>query len=247
MLREREVPTVVAGAFALHEHTGIWRDTKDLDFFLAPDDVQDALRHLASVGCRGEVCDPVWLAKAHRDGFFVDLITGMSNGVVNVDESWIARGRPASVLGVETLVAAPEELFASKLFVARRERFDGVDLAHLVHAVGRRLEWPRVLALVDDHWGMLLWSLTLFQYAYPAEADVVPQVLWRELLGRFQRAIEQPDPAAPFRGSLVDERMFAIDVNEWGLPNLLESYRAGRLIPPAPPRAPRPASRRGRR
>jgi hypothetical protein len=35
-----------------------------------------------------------------------------------------------------------------------------------------------------------------------------------------------PDPAARFRGSLVDENMFAIDVKEWGLDDLLSEYRA---------------------
>jgi hypothetical protein len=30
---------------------------------------------------------------------------------------------------------------------------------------------------------------------------------------------------APFRGSLIDENMFAIDVKEWGLENEIEKYR----------------------
>ena len=38
-----------------------------------------------------------------------------------------------------------------------------------------------------------------------------------------------------FRGSLIDENMFAIDVREWGMDNLIEEYRAQRqpkLLPP---------------
>src|SRR5436305_3063660 len=76
MLNAKQVPYVVSGAFALHAHTGIWRDTKDLDLFLAPDQAKAALNALRKGGFECEVCDPVWLAKAHRDGFFVDLITG---------------------------------------------------------------------------------------------------------------------------------------------------------------------------
>lgn len=34
---------------------------------------------------------------------------------------------------------------------------------------------------------------------------------------------------AKFRGSLVDDNMFAIDVNEWELPDLLAERRAERL------------------
>src|SRR5271169_13945 len=60
------IPYAVSGAFALQKHTGIWRDTKDLDLFLPADDVPAALRGLHDDGFQTEVCDPVWLAKAHR-------------------------------------------------------------------------------------------------------------------------------------------------------------------------------------
>src|ERR1700760_2551651 len=71
-LMEREqVPVVVSGAFALHEHTGIWRDTKDLDLFLPAQEVGRALEVLARDGFETEILDPVWLAKARRGDYFV--------------------------------------------------------------------------------------------------------------------------------------------------------------------------------
>src|SRR6185503_21082359 len=91
LLESNHVPFVISGAFALHEHTGIWRDTKDLHFFLPAEEVGRALEVLENDHFQTEVLDPIWLAKAHRNGFFVDLITGMSNGVVRVDYSWIRR------------------------------------------------------------------------------------------------------------------------------------------------------------
>jgi hypothetical protein len=72
-LNRCRVPYVVSGAFALQVHTGIWRATKDLDLFLTPEDVPAALRCLRKNGFRCEVKDPVWLHKAHRHGFFIDL------------------------------------------------------------------------------------------------------------------------------------------------------------------------------
>ncbi|HMC32581.1 MAG TPA: hypothetical protein VKL99_17215, partial [Candidatus Angelobacter sp.] len=89
LLEHKRVPFVISGAFALHEHTGIWRDTKDLDLFLPTPEVMRALKVLKEDGFETEILDPVWLAKARRDGFFVDMITGMSNGVIRVDYSWI--------------------------------------------------------------------------------------------------------------------------------------------------------------
>lgn len=219
----------MAGAFALKEHTGICRDTKDLDLFLTSANAALALQHLRRNGFECEVCDPVWLFKARRDGFFVDLITGMSNATIIVDDSWVDRAKPASVQGVQTRVLAAEELLASKIFVDRRERFDGVDIAHLIYGTRGKLDWPRILHLVGEHWEMLLWSLVLFRYCYPAQTDYVPKEVWRQLLSNFQDAVSHPDPKAKFRGSLIDDKQFAIDVNEWGLDNLIEEYRDRRL------------------
>ena len=143
-LNRAGVPYVVSGAFALQQHTGIWRDTKDLDLFLPAQAVAEALRYLQEKGLETEVRDPVWLAKAHRDGYYVDLITGMSNAVITVDQSWIDRSSHSVVLGVPTRVLAAEELIASKLFVNFRERFDGADVVHIIYGTKGRLDWQRL-------------------------------------------------------------------------------------------------------
>jgi hypothetical protein len=172
-----------------------------------------------------EVCDATWLAKVHRDGYFVDLITGMSNGIIVVKDSWIEHAHPAEVCGVSSRVLAPEEMIASKLFVTRRERFDGADIAHLIFALKGRLDWNRILQFAGEHWELVLWNLILFRYVYPAHADYVPQDLWRELMGRLAKNVQSPDASSRFRGTLVDDAMFAIDVEEWGLDNLLAEQR----------------------
>jgi hypothetical protein len=229
LLEKKEVPFAVAGAFALRQHTGISRDTKDLDLFLTAPNAVKALGVLEKEGFACEVCDPVWLYKAHRHEFFVDLITGMSNAVIIVDDSWIARAKAAVIYDVTTRVLAGEELIASKLFVTRRERFDGADIAHVIYGSQGKLDWKRVLALAGEHWEMVLWALVLFRYCYPAQTSYVPQELWQELIGRYKEAVSHPDPGAQFRGSLIDDKMFAIDVNEWGFANLMQEHRERRL------------------
>lgn len=224
-MNEHHIPYVVSGAFALQKHTGIWRNTKDLDLFLAPHDVPRALEALDQAGFETEICDPVWLCKAHRGEFFVDLITGMSNAVITVDPSWIERGSPAVVMGVPCRVLAPEELIASKLFVTRRERFDGADIVHVIHGTKGKLDWNRVLGIVGEHWQIVLWAMLLFHYIYPANSDSIPRPVWDDLLGRLKKELDHHNPAAHFRGSLIDEKMFAIDVHEWGLANLMQELR----------------------
>lgn len=228
-LERRRVPYAVSGAFALRQHTGICRQTKDLDLFVTAQNCAAALECLRQEGMECDVADPVWLAKARRGEYFVDLITGMSNGLILVEESWIERARPAVVYGVTTRVLAPEELVASKIFVARRERFDGADIAHVIYGSYGSFDWRREMELVGEHWEMLLWSLVLFRYVYPGQSHYVPAEIWCELLRRFEAEIRKPNPEARFRGSLVDDNMFAIDVNEWQLPNLLAERRAQRL------------------
>ncbi len=226
LFNDEQVPYVVAGTFALHEHAGIWRQTKDLDLFMEPQQVPAAMALLARSGFDTYVKDPVWIAKACRGEHFVDLITGMSNAVVKVDRSWIERGMPSTVLDIPVTVLGVEELIVSKIFVTRRERFDGADIAHLVYAKGGFLDWDRILSLIGENWELLLWSLVLFRYIYPAHTRAVPLHIWDKLIKRLRDEIVNPDVNANFRGSLIDENMFAIDVNEWGLRNVIEEYRA---------------------
>jgi len=51
--------------------------------------------------------------------------------------------------------------------------------------------------------------------------------------------VQHPNPNAPFRGSLVDENIFAIDVKEWGLENLQSEYRTRHLRKPSMKQAPK--------
>ena len=237
MIRNK-VQCVVSGAFALHEHTGIWRDTKDLDLFMPAHEVGRALKLLEQDGFQTEILDAVWLAKAWRGEYFVDLITGMSNGVVRVDYSWIKHAVRSDVFGVPIRVLAPEELIASKVFVTRRERFDGADICHVIYATRGKLDWKRLYHLIGEHWEMLLWYLVLYHYVYPASADSVPREIWDELLHRFKIELKHPNRDLEFRGSLIDERMFAIDVEEWGKRNIIDEYRTrADLIQPNPPQA----------
>jgi predicted nucleotidyltransferase len=236
LLEENRIPFAIAGAFALQAHTGICRDTKDLDLFLTAGNAAIAIDLLRRQGFDCEVCDPVWLHKAHRNGFFVDLITGMSNAAIAVQNSWIERAKSVVVHGVHTRVLAAEELLVSKLFVTRRERFDGADIAHVIYGTHGRLDWQRILALVGEHWEILFWSLVFFHYAYPAQSEYVPKEVWQELMQRFQNAVLHPNPREKFRGSLIDDKMFAIDVREWGFDNLYLDLRNRRLqeirVPP---------------
>jgi hypothetical protein len=223
-LHQGHVECAVGGAFAIHKHTGVWRTTKDLDLLLEPRAVPGALEYLRQAGFDTCIEDPVWLAKAWRGNYFVDLITGLGNASLRVEASWIERASHEEILGVPTRILAAEEMIASKVFVAHRERFDGSDVVHLIRACGDRLDWMRLLHILDQHWELLFWSLTLFAYIYPGRTELVPERIWTELMNRFTETVRHPQRDAAFRGSLIDPNMFAIDVNEWGERNLYREY-----------------------
>ena len=205
-------------------HTGIWRATKDLDIVLEARTVPAALAQLEQAGFETRIEDPVWLAKAFRGEHFVDLITALGNAVLVIDASWIERATTYEVLGVSCRVLSAEEMIASKIFVSRRERFDGADVAHLIRACGSRLDWARVQQLIEPHWEMLLWSLVFFRYVYPAHTSLVPPDTWNGLIHRLQENLGHPRSDQPFRGTLIDPNMFAIDVAEWGERDLYQEY-----------------------
>ena len=96
---------------------------------------------LADAGFATELTFPHWLGKAYAGDRFIDLIFSAGNGVAAVDDLWFAHAPPGEVLGVPVRLCPPEEMIWSKAFIMERERYDGADVAHLILACGRELDW----------------------------------------------------------------------------------------------------------
>ncbi len=238
VLTESNVPFLVAGAYALFEYTGVFRDTKDLDLFLRRRDLDEAFRALEAAGFRTELVDAGWIGKGYAGDYFVDLIFSSGNGVASVDDLWFQHARPALVMGVPCLLAPPEEMIWSKAFILERERFDGADVNHIVHACGEDLDWERLLARFDSHWEVLLAHLSLYRFAYPGERSKVPL---RVLETLCHRTLAAPDWAGRVcRGDLLSRVQYWHDHEHRGFASgraLEESERAraatnGSEVPP---------------
>jgi hypothetical protein len=205
-LREAEVSFLVGGAYAYFEYTGIFRDTKDLDVFVRRRDLDEAFAALDRVGFRTELLDPVWLGKGYRGEWYVDVIFSSGNGVALVDDAWFEHARPGEVMGHPVLLAPPEEMIWSKSFVCERERYDGNDVAHLVHACGARIDWGRLLARFGEYWEVLLAQLVMYRFAFPSDRSRVPEWVMRELLRRtFQDLVGGDWAWRVCRGPLVSK------------------------------------------
>lgn len=225
-LNEAGVRYVVAGAYAIYEHTGIYRQTTDLDLFCTPEAVPQAMTALRAAGFHTKLAQGHWLAKAFYGDYFVDIIFGMGNGLALIDEDWFEHSSEAILAATEVRVAPPEELIWHRLFINERHRHDMADIAHLILCVGDRMDWQRLLRKAGEHWPLLLSQLLMFKYVYPGYTDRVNRDVLTELLGRAQAQLSSPpalDAAAEdTRGTLISRFSFAIDVNEWGFRDLRE-------------------------
>jgi hypothetical protein len=229
------VPYVVAGAYAIYAHTGIYRETKDLDLFVEPGSVVGAMRALKAHGFRAQIEQPHWLAKAldGEDGtHFVDVIYGMGNGLAPIDADWYRYSRPAILAATPVRMAPPEELLWHRLFINERHRQDTADIVHLVACLGPRLDWERIVAKTGEHWPLLLAQLQMYSYIYPEQGGV-PAWVMEELLDRARADLGRPRSGARVtRGTLISRFSFTIDVHEWGFRDVrAESVRAAERLP----------------
>jgi hypothetical protein len=222
-LNRAGIPFVVSGAYAIYEHTGIYRETKDLDLFLTPDKMIEAAAALRDEGFRMRLEQPHWLAKATLGEHFVDLIFGMGNGLALIDDDWYRYSKPAILAASPVRVSPVEELIWHRLFISERHRHDMADILHLILCQGSHIDWHRLLEKTGEHWPLLLSQLQMFSYVYPEARSHVPPAVIDTLLERSREDLGRErggDPAT--RGPMISRFSFAIDVNEWGMLDLRE-------------------------
>jgi hypothetical protein len=213
-LSDASVPFLVGGGYAMAHYTGIERDTKDLDLFVRAHDCERVLSVLRSAGYEAEIVFSHWLAKAHEGGRYVDIIFSSGNGVARVDDMWFDHAIPGQVLGVPVSLCPVEETIWSKSFILERERYDGADVAHLLRCCGAYLDWQRLLDRFAEHWPVLFSHLALFRFAYPADWNVVPAWVLKELLKRWRKEPDEQLPANLCRGTLLSREQYLSDVRD---------------------------------
>jgi hypothetical protein len=207
------LPYLVGGGHALMHYTRIKRATRDLDLFLRPGHIGAAMAALAAAGYATERTHPHWLSKARAGRHCVDLIFNSGNGLSEVDDVWFENARVAKVLGRTTAVVPPEELTWTKLFIMERERYDGADVAHLLHAASAEFDWQHLRDRVGPHWRVLLSHLVLFGFIYPSEQARVPGWLLDELMSLLQQERQGSAPRERVcQGTLLSRQQYLHDV-----------------------------------
>jgi hypothetical protein len=223
LMSKAKIPFVVGGAFALQRYTGLARDTKDIDIFVRPADIEQTLATFELAGYSTDLPYPHWLAKAHCGDHFIDIIFSSGNGLAVVDDEWFDHAPDAEVMGMPVRLSPVEEIIWSKAFIMERERFDGADVAHLLHATAQSLDWPRLLRRFDGHWQVLFTHLVLFGYIYPTERHLIPNWVLTQLTEKFQAGVS-PASARICRGTYLSRAQYLPDITDWG-------YLDARVVP----------------
>ena len=215
ILRDAGLPHLVGGAYAFARYTGIERHTKDFDIFIRRDDFRRAAWAFRKAGYRAELTFPHWLGKAWKGDDFVDLIFSAGNGVAEVDDVWFEHAVHEEVFGVEVDLIPAEEMIWSKGLIMERERYDGADVAHIIRAVGDRLDWQRLLERYGKYWRALYAHIVMFGFVYPSDRAKVPAWVVGELTRRL-RAEHAGDGEKVCYGTIISRQQYLKDVSEWG-------------------------------
>src|SRR4051794_27643641 len=225
LMRDGGVPFLVGGAYAYARYTGIERHTKDFDIFIRREDFDRASEVLGKAGYQSELTFPHWLGKAFHGDDFIDLIFSAGNGVARVDEVWFQNAVPARVLDMDVRLIPAEEMIWSKGLIMERERFDGADVAHVIHAVGPRLDWRRLIDRYAHLWRALYAHLVLYGFIYPFKRSQVPAWVMDELSARVDDETRQPDAKEKIcYGTIISRQQYLTDIDKWG-------YKDARLTP----------------
>jgi len=225
LLDRNGVDYLVGGAYAFARYTGIERHTKDFDIFIQRDDFDRAADTLTRAGYQAELTFPHWLGKAFQGDDFIDLIFSAGNGVAVVDELWFDKAVDGVVFDVDVKLIPAEEMIWSKGLIMERERFDGADVAHIIHSVGEHLDWRRLIDRYAHLWRALYAHLVLYGFIYPFKRSQVPAWVMDELGGRIADETRQPDTKEKIcYGTIISRQQYLTDINKWG-------YKDARLEP----------------
>jgi len=225
LLKRAGVPFLVGGAYAFGRYTGIERHTKDFDLFLRKSDYDRAEGAFRAAGYLTELAFPHWLGKAYQGDSFVDLIFSAGNGVSSVDDLWFEHAVRDKVFGVDVELIPAEEMIWSKGLIMERERFDGADVAHILNAVGDKLDWRRLIDRYGEHWRVLLAHFVLYGYIFPSARTQVPANVIEELTKRLLTETKHGNISEKIcYGTVLSRQQYLKEIDERG-------YKDARLKP----------------
>ncbi|MBV8572866.1 MAG: hypothetical protein JO319_19760 [Acidobacteriaceae bacterium] len=213
----RDITFAVGGGLSAMTYAGQWRNTKDIDLYVAPAQRERLIGVLRDLRLRDyyekQAYDRSWIYRSYTADTIVDVMWAMANQRAQVDETWFD-GPEVEVDGLCIRLLAPEKSLWTKLYVIQRDRTDWPDALNLLYGVGMELNWRGLLNDVAQDRALLVGLLSVFAWLCPRKAELLPAWLWSELA-------MQPPPRD--RLERDGSRAALLDSRPWFSPFLAEA------------------------
>jgi len=202
----------MSGGFTASFYTAMWRNTKDMDLCVLPDEREAMIEVTREAGLHDlyddKPYDRRWIYRSTHDGIIVDVIWRMANMAGDVDDAWLDNGPQISLYEQKVRLVPPEEMIWSKIHIVQRERCDWTDIMNMLYATGAALDWSRLIERVASEERLLASVLLLFSWVAPGRARTFPEWIW-------DRLNIAPPEDGPHRD---DARIARLDSRPWFSP-----------------------------
>lgn len=209
-VRGAGIPFMLGGGFALATFTGRWRDTKDIDFYIKPEDRDATVAALSAAGFDDLFdrlpYDRKWIYRSTKQDVIVDIIWSMANQRAQVDEVWFERAGRVVLRQEKLLVLPREEFMWCKLYIMQRDHCDWTDLFNLLYVSEGQIDWEHLLQRLGEDAALLKAMLTVYGWLCPWEVLKLPAPLWERL--------DLPEPRPP-AASPLKARIRLLDSRCW--------------------------------
>ena len=135
------VPAMIGGGLATWARGGPPTD-HDVDFFLRERDARRALQALVAAGMTPERPPEDWLLKAYDGDILVDLIYRPSG--CEIGDEHFARATRMEVMAQSVLVAAVDDILATKLMALSEQEPDFRSVLELARSLREQIDWELV-------------------------------------------------------------------------------------------------------
>lgn len=211
-------PFALGGTFASVYYTGIFRDTKDLDFFILPEARQQFIEALSSLGLTDyhdvEPYDRKWIYRGTKDGYIIDLIWDMANYRANLDSEWVTCGPMVDIRGEFVRILPIEELIWNKIYILQRPRCDWTDVLNLLYIRIEEIDWKRLLQKLEPDEYLFAGVLSVFLWMCPGRAKLIPTFVWDWVGMKMPQFNGEPE--------YIRHRVDLLDSRPWFIPTLKE-------------------------